>query len=273
MLAASLGLYLWRKSETVSVGNDTQFGVLPPLAFSHLFVLLMTLLGTLLVLTPEFIFLRDQFYYRINTIFKFYFQAWQLWSIAAAYGAAVLLLKLRRIWGVVFRVGLLILMVMALTYPVLGFWDKTHGFNPSGGLTLDGGAYLQRSDLDQWAAIQWLQKAPPGVIVEAVASNGGDYSDYALISEYSGLPTVLGWFGHELQWRGGGTEIGSRQTDIEQLYTTNDWNTALAILKKYDIRYVYIGSRERSTYHVNETKFKRFLTPAFQRGDVVIYEY
>jgi uncharacterized membrane protein len=111
------------------------------------------------------------------------------------------------------------------------------------------------------------------VIVEAIPiTNYGDYSDYSLISEYSGLPTVLGWIGHEQQWRGGGTEIGSRQADINQLYTTNDWNTALAILKKYDIRYVYIGSRERSTYHVNEAKFKRNLTSVFQQGDVVIYE-
>jgi uncharacterized membrane protein len=233
-------------------------------------------LSTLLVLIPEFIFLRDQFFYRINTIFKFYFQAWQLWGIAAAYGTAILLLKLRRVWGSLFRVGLLGLMIMALTYPVLGFWDKTHGFNPSGGLTLDGGAYVKRGAPDEWAAIQWLQNAPPGVIIEALPTpdkGSGDYSDYSLISEYSGLPTVLGWVGHELQWRGGGTEIGSRQTDIEQLYTTNNWNTALEILKKYDIHYVYIGSRERSTYLVYEIKFKRYLTPVFQQGDVAIYEY
>jgi YYY domain-containing protein len=241
-----------------------------PLASSHLFVLLLALLGAVLVLAPEFVFLRDQFGYRINTIFKFYFQAWLLWGIVAAYGTAVLLLKLRRVWGAVFRMGLLALMVMALTYPVLGFWDKTHGFNPSGGLTLDGGAYIQRGAPDEWAAIQWLQEAPSGVIVEAI---GDDYSDYARISEYSGQPAVLGWVGHEVQWRGGATEMGSRQADIEQLYTTNEWNTAQTILKKYNIRYVVIGSRERSTYHVNETKLKRYLTPVFQQGDVVIYEY
>lgn len=242
---------------------------------SQYFVLLVVLLGTLLVLTPEFIFLRDQFFYRINTIFKFYFQAWQLWGIAASYGAAVLLLKLRRVWGVIFRLGFLALMVMALTYPVLGFWDKTHGFNPPGGLTLDGGAYVRNSSPAEWAAIQWLQNAPLAVMVEALPLPGdyGDYSEYSRVSEYSGQPTVLGWVGHELQWRGGGTEIGTRQTDIQQLYATNDWNTAQAILNKYDIRYVYLGSRERSTYHLNETKFKRFLTPVFQQGDVVIYEY
>jgi YYY domain-containing protein len=277
LLVATLGLFFWSKSKAASAGVDHSSHEPFPLASSHLFVLLTVLLGTLLVLVPEFVFLRDQFVSRINTIFKFYFQAWQLWGIAAAYGTAVLLLKLRRSWGVLFRIGLLGLMVMALTYPVLGFWDKTHGFNPAGGLTLDGGAYVQRNAPDEWAAIQWLQHAPAGIIVEALpavsSGNGGDYSDYSLMSEYSGLPTVLGWVGHELQWRGGGAEIGNRQSDIEQLYTTSDWSTAQAILNKYDIRYVYIGSRERSTYHVNETKFKRFLTVVFQQGDVAIYEY
>ena len=272
LLALILGLFFHRTTRVQEAGERLSSGSPAswPLASSHLFVLLLALLGAVLVLAPEFVFLRDQFGYRINTIFKFYFQAWLLWGIVAAYGAAVLLLRLREVWGAAFRVGLLALMMMALTYPVLGFWDKTHGFNPSGGLTLDGGAYIQRSAPDEWAAIQWLQAAPSGVIVEAI---GDDYSDYARVSEYSGQSAVLGWVGHEVQWRGGATEMGSRQADIEQLYTTNEWNTAQTILKKYNIRYVFIGSRERSTYHVNETKLKRFLTPVFQQGDVVIYEY
>ena len=47
---------------------------------------------------------------------------------------------------------------------------------------------------------------------------GGSYSGYACVSRLSGYPTVLGWPGHELQWRGGGEEIGSRENDIQQLY-------------------------------------------------------
>ena len=47
------------------------------------FVSLLILLGVLLTLAPEFVFLRDQFTSRMNTIFKFYFQAWIVWSLAA----------------------------------------------------------------------------------------------------------------------------------------------------------------------------------------------
>jgi hypothetical protein len=65
---------------------------------ADLFALLLILLGALLVLFPELFYLRDQFGWRINTIFKFYYQAWLLWGVAAAYGAAVLLKELRTRW-------------------------------------------------------------------------------------------------------------------------------------------------------------------------------
>ena len=35
---------------------------------------------------------------------------------------------------------------------------------------------------------------------------------------------------------------------------------------------IYVGNLERSTYQVNEGKFDRYLTPAFQQGQVTIYE-
>jgi uncharacterized membrane protein len=92
------------------------------------------------------------------------------------------------------------------------------------------------------------------------------------ISEYTGLPGVLGWPGHESQWRGTSEPQGSRQDDLALLYSTPDWESALAILQKYHIRYVYIGGLERSTYSVQEDKFRSNMSQAFQRGTVTIYE-
>jgi YYY domain-containing protein len=235
------------------------------------FILLVVLIGGLLVLTPEFFFLRDQFGTRMNTIFKFYYQAWILWSAAAAYGMIVLWRQLRGLVGMAFGAIMGVVILAALVYPVFSLASKTEGFAPAGGFTLDGGVSFARSAPDDYAAIDWLKKAPPGVVAEAV---GGSYSPqgHGRVSIYSGQPTVLGWPGHESQWRGGGKEMGSRFADIERLYRTSNWEEARAILEQYQIRYVFVGGLERSTYRVNEIKFERFLMTVFQQGGATIYE-
>ncbi|MDO9349546.1 MAG: DUF2298 domain-containing protein, partial [Anaerolineales bacterium] len=235
------------------------------------FVLLLILIGALLVLAPEFIYLRDQFGWRMNTIFKFYYQAWLMWSLAAAFGAAVMLQSLRRVWNWLYSIGLIILLFAALTYPTLSLLNKTNNFHPPFGLTLDGAAHLDREYPEDAKAIRWLQTAPYGVIAEATTPTAS-YSDYAHISTYTGLPAVLGWPMHESQWRGGYAEQGTRMDDLQRLYETNDWSVAQAILTQYNVRYVYVGTLERNTYRVNETKFQRFLRPVYQLGNVTIYE-
>ncbi len=239
-------------------------------ATSHDFVLLLILMGGLLILFTEFYYLRDQFGSRMNTIFKFYYQTWILWGTAAAFGVSVLLKELRRYWGVGFRIGLALLFIMALAYPLMSIWNKTNGFNPPAGFTLDGAAHLEISAQDEMAGIRWLESAPPGVVIEAV---GPQYSEYARVATLSGQPNVLGWAGHESQWRGGRDEIGTREEDIELIYRTNNWDDAKGLLDLYNVRYVFIGSLERRTYKVNETKFERFLgEPVFELGQVSIYE-
>jgi uncharacterized membrane protein len=110
---------------------------------------------------------------------------------------------------------------------------------------------------------------PNGVIAEVV---GDSYSGYARISAYTGLQTVLGWPGHESQWRGSYEPLGSRREDITKLYATARWEEAQLILAKYNIRYVYIGTLERASMPVSENKFKTYLKPIFQQGDTIIYE-
>jgi uncharacterized membrane protein len=80
----------------------------------------------------------------------------------------------------------------------------------------------------------------------------------------------LGWPGHESQWREYALQV-PREDEIETLYTTNDWVTTQDIINRYNIRYIFVGNLERSTYRVNEEKFHRFLIPVFQQGSVTIY--
>ena len=241
------------------------------------FVLLLISLGTLLIIGPEFLYLRDNFSYRINTVFKFYYQAWIVLSLAAAFGIAVMLSELRRTASVLYSVVIVLVIGLGLFYPVFSIPSKTDYFKTSNiqndpeqikQRTLDGAAYLTRIMPDDYQAIEFMKQLEDGVVAEAV---GGQYSEYARVSTFTGMPAVLGWPGHEGQWRDG-TLQGSRGNDISDLYTTSDWITAQDIIRRYNIRYVYIGNLERSTYPVNEEKFGLFLKMIYQQGTVTIYE-
>jgi len=258
-----------------------------------IFIVFLIMLGGFLVFIPEFIYLRDQFGNRMNTIFKFYYQAWMVWSLAAATGIAILITSLQGIRKWIIRIGLFVILFMALVYPVLGLLDKTNNFripefyqkytsflesNTSFAFssaaqvwTLDGGAFNNRYYPDDMAAAAWLRTAPFGIISEATKPDAS-YTEFSRISTYSGLPTVLGWPMHEGQWRGTYAPQGSRQEDIRLLYETRSWEDAHAILEKYDIRYVCVGTLERVTYRINENIFQRNLAQVFKQGQVVIYE-
>lgn len=233
------------------------------------YVILLVAVGTILVLAPEFVYLRDQFGYRINTVFKFYYQAWILLSLAASYGMSVLIQRLRGWSNSAFRLLAALVIFCGLLYPALGLLNKTNDFKPSGGFTLDDFDRVRRENPDEAAAIEFLRTVPNGVLLESV---GDGYSGYARISTHTGLQTVLGWPGHEAQWRGTYAPQGSRREDVTRLYTTNRWEDAKQIIDDYDIRYIFIGTLERRSLSVSEEKFNAFLKPIFQQGETVIYE-
>ena len=228
------------------------------------FVLLIIVLGGVMVLLPEFVYLRDVFGTRMNTVFKFYYQAWMLWSLAAGFAAVVLLRQGRAIT----KALIVLVIFLGLLYPVLAFPTKTNQFRPVDGFNLDASAYLDRYQPDDAAAIRWLSESPPGVVAEAV---GGQYSGYARVATHSGQAAVLGWPGHQGQWRGGYEEVGSREVYIRTLYETPDWNQALEIIRRYEIDYIFVGSLELSTYALNPEKFEQNLVVGFGLGGTRVY--
>jgi uncharacterized membrane protein len=89
----------------------------------------------------------------------------------------------------------------------------------------------------------------------------------------TGLPTLLGWGGHESQWRGNYDEPARREPDIESLYNTPDIRQAQALLDKYGITYVIVGALERERYSpAGLKKFEQFMDVAFQQDDTTIYQ-
>lgn len=252
----------------------------PSLPVHNHFILLLILGGVLLVIIPEFFFLRDQFGWRMNTVFKFYYQAWLLWGIASAYALSNLILSAKSAWKITSLSISYLGIALGLVYFFLAVFTVTNNFRPPNGFTLDSSAYLWRQNPDEMSAIRWLNQAPLGTVAEAVSPTGGSYTQYARVATHSGQPAVLGWTGHESQWRGGAREMGSRQADIERLYCTRDWLDALQVLQQYNIRYVFLADLERNTYKPGsgncpyglvETKFQKNLIPIFRQGNTVVY--
>jgi YYY domain-containing protein len=235
-----------------------------------IFVFLLLSMGILLILGPDFLYLRDNFGYRINTVFKFYYEAWILLSLVVAFGVAVMFFELRRSAAILYIAVMFVVIGAGLVYPVFSLPSKTDNFKAAHPeqRTLNGDAYLASSMPDDYQAIQFMKQLDQGVVAEAV---GDSYSEYARISTFTGLPTVLGWSNHEGQWRDRALQ-GTRKDDIQTLYTTPDWVTTQGIIDRYQIRYIVVGNLERATYQVNEEKFNRFLKPIFQQGSITVYE-
>lgn len=262
-LAASISailLILTRVRGNHSRGREPQGNVDP-----DDFVLLLLAVGVLLVLSVEFIYLKDNFLTRMNTVFKFYYQAWVLWALASAY-ALTSLVRQRRVGLVVLAVGLII---TGLVYPALAIPGRAReqGASP----TLDGTAYLAQIVPDDYEAIEWLNGQVQGapVILEAP---GEGYQYEGRVSALTGLPTVLGWAGHEAQWRGSYEEQGRRKPDIESIYVTRDVGQALTLLDKYGISCVYVGDVERARYPADGlAKFASFMDVVYSFGSVTIY--
>ncbi len=245
-----------------------------------LFALFLMALGFGLTLLTEFVFIRDNFGSRMNSVFKFYFQAWVLLALASAYAAWWLLgrerAKGRARGGQLAFNGVLTLVVgLGLVYPILANISRANNF--AGAPTLDGTQWVAQQRPDDYAAIQWLRDnvTDQPTILEAPGNQGKSYAYEGRMSAFTGLPTVLGWGGHESQWRGNYDEPGRREPLIAQIYQTTDTRQAQQLLDQFGVEYVVYGSAERERYGPargpQATKFEKFMDPVFRSGDVVIY--
>ncbi len=185
------------------------------------FVCGMVAVGFLLIIAPEIFYVRDIYtggYLRANTMFKFCYAAFIILSMSVAYAVV-------RLFWLVSKKGeysngsyacaiffcILLLVPAHYSYESLdqrcGLEDGNSEF-----ITLDGTKYLDTyhspwldhiegvNMLSYRNAIDWFNSEVSGyhVIMEAC---GDSYTDYNMISAYTGLPTVRGWLVHEWLWR------------------------------------------------------------------------
>ncbi len=242
----------------------------------------------LALLGVEFVYLRDVFGDRMNTVFKVSFDAWAYQAVALP---PLLALSCKRdtlsrvVIGVVFGA-----LLLGMLYVPLSAWKWTDGFAEARGL--DGLAYLRESVPDEYAALLWLRShtRSEAVILEAPGCSYRSVGDlpHNRVSMATGRPTILGWDGHEYQWRRGSAqqlaELEERKRLVTAVFETPTVPLLTEVLDRYGVDYAYLGRLER---HGLGPACQRLQAPAaqelealleelgwsrlFQSGDVAIY--
>ena len=255
------------------------------------FALILAAAGFYLLAGAELFRIVDLFGNRMNTVFKIYYQAWILLGIAGGVGIYYIVAGPFRLRPADYRAGLFKalgiawaglaagLIMASAYYPVAAVLERTGWFQDGGGFgdnTLAGLDFLRRSEPGEYDAIVWLNsEAEPGRILEAV---GDGYSDYGRIAGATGRATVLGWEGHQRQWRGDDSAFAGRGHDVETIYQGTDGAETRRLLAVYGVRWLVVGPRERDAYgeevdeRVEEWVDEGWLQPAFSSDDVAIYE-
>jgi YYY domain-containing protein len=246
----------------------------------HRFLALVLLAALLLTLMVEVITLKGDIG-RMNTVFKFYLQAWVFFAVADASGLAMVfhslwfrdpqtdavtgqtragdsaaLQTLKAGWW-----GLAALLILAgMLYAPFAAWAKVHDrFVADAPSSLNGLDYMKQAtynthDQDivlqqDYQAIQWLREKIKGspVLVEA---NDGLYHWGNRVSINTGLPTIIGWDWHTKQQYSllPGEIVDNRINDVRTIYETTDPTEALDLMRRFDVSLIYVGPLERALY-------------------------
>ncbi len=238
-----------------------------------IFVLLMILISTLLLIFPEFFYIKDIYpaHYRANTMFKLGYQAFMLLGIASAYiFMRIKQLPVRNFKIFVFNIFFFVLFFIVAIYPTFAINSYYGNLQIYRGLY--GLSWMLEQYPDDYKGILWLRKNINGQPVIAEA-NGDSYTDYDRVSANTGLPTIIGWPVHEWLWRGSYDEAGKRIPEVAAIYESEDLEKTKSILKKYNVEYIFVGKLEREKYkNLKEEKFLKLGEMVFQSGGTKIFK-
>ena len=260
----------------------------PERRFAHL----LFFLGLGILLGCEVVYMRDFLqggeYHRMNTIFKFYIQAWVLLSVA---GAAVLPQLWRHLrWGRLWQGAFLLLFLASGIYTVLGTQarvrDRFPGARPPLG-TLDGLAFMtvgrytwpdEGNPIElryDYEAIQWFLANVEGTPVVAEAPLPYYREGGLKMASYTGLPTLVGAHQNEQRY---GWMVAEREAEARSLYESTDLEETKALIEELDITYIYVGQLERTVYPARSlAKFdalleEGYLELAYENPKVRVYK-
>lgn len=251
------------------------FSILKEKNKNNVFILILIITGVLISLFCEFLYIQDALgsadpmYIRLNTVFKMYLQNWVIWGICAGYIVFNLrdFFNSKKAWGI----AAIALILMVSIYPVFATIGKSGSFN--GVPELDGMAYVKKEHPQDYQATLWFRNITGQPVI--LQAPGELYTWNTAITTFTGLPTVIGWAGHELNWRfPKRSEIDTRWSDVDKIYTSGDIVEVDRLLRKYNVSYVYFGEAETKRFR-NPGLFERHsevFNKVFEYGDVQVFK-
>jgi YYY domain-containing protein len=238
------------------------------------FVVLMILMGALIILFFEMF----NTYGRYIIIFKLFSSLWVFWNVSSAYiiyNFRHTFKKLKNKLNILFIILIIVLFLSSPIYIIIATYTETGGFNYGYGRkrpTIDGTNFIYLTHEADYHAIQWINKNIKGnpIILE---NTGRSYEYSSRISTYTGLPTLLGWSSHAAQVTH--DDIYTRFLDVNKTYNTTNNDDALELIKKYEIKYIYVGDFERELYDKDGldkfSKYPEYYDLIYNYSNVQIY--
>src|SRR3989344_1992757 len=246
----------------------------PGLKRSDLFVAGLLITSWVLIFLPEIIYVKDIYiasHHRANTMFKLTYQAFVMSYLTTGYIVVRSIKSLRKFFPrLLLSLFYLLIFASILRYPFIA--TKSYYADLKTYRGLSGENWLKTQNPDILEVIIFLRENVKGqpVILEAP---GDSYTEFNVVSSYTGLPTVSGWFVHEWLWRGTSEIPQARVADITQIYTSENIEITKSFLKKYKVSYVVVGNFEREKYpNLVEEKFAKLGKIDFSSGNTRIYQ-
>ncbi len=234
-----------------------------------IFIICIFIFSSILIFIPEFFYIKDIYplHFRANTMFKLGYQAFTMMAISSSI-IFVFFKKIRKFnkwFSLTYFFIFYIFFIFTAIYPYYAITSYYGDLKKTP--ELNGQKWLEKESPEYLEIINFLNKKTNKQenIIEA---QGDSYSDFNIVSSYTGLPTIAGWYVHEWLWRGKPDLIATRIPDITSIYESNDIEKTIILLKKYKIKYIILGTKEKEKYQkINLDKFDKIGKKIFETSN------